>query len=66
MTGRTKWWIKALRKVQLALRVLEFVGAAGVLVMFILMNHVQDVTAWVMRITVSLHHAPSQECTSHD
>jgi hypothetical protein len=53
MSGRTKWWIKATRVIQMGLRVLELIAAVGVLVLFILMNKIEDLTAWVMRITVS-------------
>lgn len=54
ISGRTTWWIKAVRVVQLVLRVLELIGGAGILAMFILMNNVSDVIAWVMRITAGV------------
>ncbi|KAJ9154973.1 P-loop containing nucleoside triphosphate protein [Pleurostoma richardsiae] len=52
--ARSKQWIKRMRKVQLALRVLEFIGAAGILVLMILISHVNGLTAWVMRITAGV------------
>ncbi|OIW28476.1 hypothetical protein CONLIGDRAFT_378370 [Coniochaeta ligniaria NRRL 30616] len=58
MSGTTKWWIKAMRVIQLFLRVLELIAAIGVFVMFILMTNTGDLVAWVMRITtvvVMLH-----------
>lgn len=54
MSNRTKWWIKATRVIQMGLRVLELIAAIGVLVLFILMNKMDDLTAWVMRITVGI------------
>lgn len=50
---RTKSWIKWLRIVQLLLRVLQFIGAAGILVLMILITKVDSVTGWIMRIAVS-------------
>ncbi len=52
MGRRTKSFIVGLRRVQLGLRVLELVGALGILVMMILISHVDPVTAWVTRLTV--------------
>lgn len=52
MGRRTKGWIKGMRVVQLGLRVLELNGAIGILVLMILINNVEPLTAWVMRITV--------------
>ncbi|TPX08463.1 uncharacterized protein E0L32_010080 [Thyridium curvatum] len=51
---RTKAWIKGMRKVQLGLRVLEMIGAAGILTLMILINHVSDLVAWVARITAGV------------
>lgn len=44
-----------MRTVQLLLRILELNGAIGILVLMILMNHMTQLTAWVMRITVQLN-----------
>lgn len=52
MGSRTKKWIKYMRGVNLFLRILELNGAIGILVLMILMNHMAQLTAWVMRITV--------------
>lgn len=55
---RTKSWIKGLRIAQLGLRVLQLIAAAGVLFLFIVINDVSSLTAWIMRITagvVTLH-----------
>lgn len=49
----TKWWIKWMRIVQLAFRVLEMIVAAGILFLMIVITEVSPLTAWVMRITVS-------------
>lgn len=51
---RTKWWIKWIRVVQLVLRVFEMIAAAGILFLFIAIDNVTSLTAWVVRITVSL------------
>ncbi|KAH8751981.1 hypothetical protein F5883DRAFT_206504 [Diaporthe sp. PMI_573] len=47
----TKWWIKWMRIVQLAFRVLEMIAAAGVLFLMIVIIKANLLTAWVMRIT---------------
>jgi hypothetical protein len=52
MSSRTKWWIKAMRVVQLGLRALELVGALGLLALMIMLNNIETWTGWVMRITV--------------
>jgi len=52
MSGRTEWWIRATRVIQLCLRVIELIAAAGVFVLFILMTGTGALAAWVMRITV--------------
>lgn len=49
---RTKSWIKAMRIVQLCLRVLELIGAAGLLALLILLDNIETLAGWVMRITV--------------
>lgn len=51
---RTKWWIKWLRAAQIGFRILELVAAAGILFLFIIIDNVNSLTAWVERITVSL------------
>lgn len=55
MSPRTKAWVKGLRRFQLALRVFHFIAAAGLLTLWILFDKVDTVTAWVMRVAVSLH-----------
>lgn len=52
MSYGTRSWIKWMRKVQLGLRALELVAAAGLLVLMILVNNVDPLTGWVLRITV--------------
>jgi hypothetical protein len=54
MSRMTKSWIKGMRTFQLLLRILELNGAIGVLVLVILITGMDDLTAWIMRITVSL------------
>lgn len=54
MSSRTKTAIHWLRRILLALRVLAFNGAIGILVLFILLDRIETVASWVMRITVSL------------
>ncbi|KUI54855.1 hypothetical protein VP1G_02248 [Cytospora mali] len=49
--AKTKWWIKWIRVVQLGLRVLELIAAAGILFLFIIIDDVSALTAWVVRIT---------------
>ncbi|KAF7559451.1 hypothetical protein G7046_g4696 [Stylonectria norvegica] len=51
MSPRTKGWIKGLRIFQLFLRVLELVGAAGILTLMIMIKQVDESTGWIMRIT---------------
>ena len=53
MSRSTKSWIKGMRVVQLVLRVFELIGAIGLLTLMILTDNVEDLTAWVLRITVS-------------
>ncbi|KND86875.1 hypothetical protein TOPH_08492, partial [Tolypocladium ophioglossoides CBS 100239] len=48
--SRTKKWIKWLRHLQLALRVLQLNGAVGVLALMILITNVDAATAWTLRI----------------
>ncbi|KAK5998172.1 hypothetical protein PT974_00544 [Cladobotryum mycophilum] len=47
---RTKAWIKWLRRLQLALRLLQLIGAAGILVLFSLFTRVDTPTTWAVRI----------------
>ncbi|OHF03387.1 hypothetical protein CORC01_01440 [Colletotrichum orchidophilum] len=51
LSPRTKGWIKYMRIVQLGLRVLEFIGAAGLLALLILLDNIETLAGWVMRIT---------------
>lgn len=51
---RTKSWIRGLRTAQLFLRVLEAIGAAGVLFLFIIIDNVSSLTAWILRITAGV------------
>ncbi|KAI2619963.1 hypothetical protein GGR54DRAFT_639727 [Hypoxylon sp. NC1633] len=51
MSSTTKWWIKAMRYVQLFLRIFEMIGGAGLLTLMIIIYNVDPLTAWVMRIT---------------
>ncbi len=53
MPANTKTKVKALRWVQFALRILEEVAAAGLLVCMICFQHMPNVFAWIMRIVVS-------------
>ncbi|ROW05494.1 hypothetical protein VSDG_00206 [Cytospora chrysosperma] len=50
----TTWWIKWIRGVQLGLRVLELIAAAGILFLFIVIDNVNELTAWVVRITAGV------------
>ncbi len=58
MSRTTKSWIKGTRVFQLGLRVLEVIGAVGLLVLMILINNVEELTGWVLRITVRLTSHP--------
>ncbi|KAF4907419.1 hypothetical protein CGCVW01_v012519 [Colletotrichum viniferum] len=51
LSPRTKSWIKSIRIVQLTLRVLQLIGAAGLLALLILLNNIEALAGWVMRIT---------------
>ncbi|OAQ86554.1 hypothetical protein VFPFJ_00624 [Purpureocillium lilacinum] len=51
---RTKTCIKWLRRLQLALRVLQLCGAAGILTLMILITEVNPATAWVLRIMAGI------------
>lgn len=50
MSPRTKSAIKWIRRVQLFLRVLQLNAAVGILVVFILLDKIDEVKGWVMRI----------------
>ncbi|KAI1323006.1 hypothetical protein F5Y16DRAFT_384901 [Xylariaceae sp. FL0255] len=50
MSDRTKWWIRWTRYIQLGLRVLELIAAAGLLTLMILISGVASLTAWVLRV----------------
>lgn len=52
--SKTKALIKGVRVLQLVLRALELVGAAGILALYVLMTNVATVVAWMLRIAVSL------------
>ena len=52
MSRRTKQWIVWIRWFQLGLRVLQLNGALGLLILTILITNVNEVTSWVLRITV--------------
>lgn len=54
MSPRSKSFIKWLRHLQSALRVLQLVGALGLLALMVLIDKVPTLEGWVMRITVSL------------
>jgi len=55
MGRRTKSWIKYMRVVQLVCRALELVGAVGLLILTILLNNIEPLAGWVLRITVRRH-----------
>ena len=52
MGPRSKQWIITMRKVQLAFRLLQFLGAAGLLVIMIMLNNIKEVPGLVIRIAV--------------
>ncbi|KAM0199592.1 hypothetical protein ACHAPA_006903 [Fusarium lateritium] len=51
MSPRSKSFIKWLRHVQSALRILQLVGALGLLALMVLIDKVPTLEGWVMRIT---------------
>ncbi|KAJ6444215.1 hypothetical protein O9K51_02609 [Purpureocillium lavendulum] len=51
---RTKICIKWLRHLQLALRVLQLCGAAGILTLMILVTNVEPAAAWMLRIAAGI------------
>ncbi|KAK6219581.1 hypothetical protein QIS74_05083 [Colletotrichum tabaci] len=58
LSPRTKSWIKSIRIIQLGLRVLQLLGAAGLLALLVLLTNIETLAGWVMRITpgVSMVH----------
>ncbi|GKT50227.1 uncharacterized protein ColSpa_10408 [Colletotrichum spaethianum] len=48
---RMKSWIRSIRFVQLGLRALELIGAAGLFALLILLTNIETLAGWVMRIT---------------
>lgn len=52
MGPRSKRWIISMRKVQLVFRLLQFIGAAGLLVIMIMLNNMKDVPGLIIRIAV--------------
>ncbi|KAG7149460.1 hypothetical protein HYQ46_001629 [Verticillium longisporum] len=50
LSPRMKGWIKGLRVLQLILRVFQFIGAAGLLTLLILLTGIPVVVGWVLRI----------------
>jgi len=60
MSRRTKSWVVGMRVVQQGLRGLQLIGAVGILVLMILINNVDMLVSWVMRITVGLSHFPTE------
>lgn len=41
-----------MRVVQLAIRVMQLIAAAGLLALLVLLNNIETLAGWVMRITV--------------
>ncbi|KAK3338220.1 hypothetical protein B0H65DRAFT_502022 [Neurospora tetraspora] len=54
MGPRSKRWIIRMRNVQLVFRLLQFLGAAGLLVIMIMLNNMQEVTGLVLRIALGV------------
>lgn len=50
MSDTSKFWIRWTRYVQIGLRALELVAAAGLLTLMILISEVPSLTAWILRI----------------
>ena len=48
-----KGWIKGMRVFQLFLRVLQLIGAMGVLALYVILTKVATAAAWILRIAVS-------------
>lgn len=58
MGSKTRAWIKAMRVVQLGLRVLELIASVGLLVLMIIITNIEPQVGWVVRITASLPPLP--------
>ncbi|KAH7631388.1 hypothetical protein B0T09DRAFT_134234 [Sordaria sp. MPI-SDFR-AT-0083] len=54
MGPRSKQWIIQMRKVQLVFRLLQFLGAAGLLVIMIMLNNIKEVPGLVVRIALGV------------
>ncbi|KAK3391026.1 hypothetical protein B0H63DRAFT_557893 [Podospora didyma] len=54
MGRKTKSWIKGMRVVQLVLRVLELIGAVGILVVMIFIDNIEPLAGWIVRITLGV------------
>ncbi|KAK0645544.1 hypothetical protein B0T16DRAFT_373559 [Cercophora newfieldiana] len=54
MGQKTKAWIKGTRVVQLVLRILEILANIGLLILMIIINNVEPLTGWVLRITIAV------------
>lgn len=52
MSKRTKPTVKALRWTQLALRILEEIGAIGLMVCVVCLRKMETSTSWIIRIAV--------------
>jgi hypothetical protein len=59
VAGRIKWT----RWIQLFFRILELVGAIGILVCVIMIKGTQDTEGWIIRIPVGQHRKPSSRIT---
>ncbi|KAL0471884.1 hypothetical protein QR685DRAFT_520395 [Neurospora intermedia] len=54
MGPRSKRWIISMRKVQLVFRLLQFIGAAGLLVIMIMLNNMKDLPGLIIRIALGV------------
>ncbi|KAK0743574.1 hypothetical protein B0T18DRAFT_371521 [Schizothecium vesticola] len=54
MGAKTRAWIKAMRAMQLGLRVLELVASIGLLVLMIIITNIEPQAGWVVRITLGV------------
>ncbi|KAK1836472.1 hypothetical protein QBC39DRAFT_247960 [Podospora conica] len=54
MGSKTRAWIKAMRAVQLGLRVLELIASIGLLVLMIIITNIEPQAGWVVRITLGV------------
>lgn len=54
MGPRSKRWIIRMRNVQLVFRLLQFLGAAGLLVIMIMLNNIKEVPGLVIRIALGV------------